>query len=113
VPHTDLPLDELRAYQPTLQVPDDLEDFWAATLAETRAHAIDATFTRVDARLRLIDTFDVSFRGFAGDLIRGWLRLPAGASGRCPRWSSTWDMAAAAACHISSCCGRTPATPIW
>jgi cephalosporin-C deacetylase len=84
VPHTDLPLEELRAYQPALQVPDDLSEFWSGTLAETRAHAIDATFTRVDVPLRLIETFDVSFRGFAGDPVRGWLRLPAGASGPLP-----------------------------
>lgn len=79
--HFDLPLDELRAYTPDLAVPADLADFWSATLAEARAHPIDAAFTPADTGLRLIDTFDVAFRGAGGSLVRAWLHLPAGAAG--------------------------------
>jgi len=84
MPYADLPLDELRAYRPALPVPDDLADFWAGTLADARRHPLDATFTRVDAGLRLVETFDVTFRGFGGDPIRAWLRIPVGIAGPLP-----------------------------
>lgn len=67
MPYTELPLGELRAYQPDLDPPADLEDFWAGTLAEARTHSLDASFERVHTDLRLIDVFDVSFRGFGSD----------------------------------------------
>ena len=77
----DLPLDQLRRYTPDLPVPDDLDAFWSDTLAGTRAHDLDATFTRVDSGLRLVETFDVRFAGFGGHPVRGWLQLPVGRSG--------------------------------
>ncbi len=78
MPYTDLPLDQLRAYRPALVEPDDLDAFWADTLADARTHPLDATFERVDSGLAVIDTWDVTFRGFGGSPIRGWLHLPAG-----------------------------------
>ena len=47
MPQTDLPLADLRVYRPTLAEPDDLDAFWAATLAEARAHPLEATFEPV------------------------------------------------------------------
>ena len=65
--------------------PADLDAFWATTLAEARGHDLAATFTPVDTGLAVIDTFDVTFAGFGGAPIRGWLHLPAGAdAARCP-----------------------------
>ena len=84
MPLYDLPLDELRAYLPTLAQPDDLEAFWAGTLAETRVHPLDATFARIHTGLTLVDTFDVSFRGFGGHPVKGWLHLPVGRTGPLP-----------------------------
>jgi cephalosporin-C deacetylase len=81
VAFTDLRPDELRAYAPALAGPDDLVSFWAATLAETRAHDLDARFTPIDTGLTVLESFDVSFAGFGGTRIRGWLHLPAGGSG--------------------------------
>ena len=78
MPQYDLPLDELRAYQPQLAVPADLDTFWSATLAETRAHDLGATFTPVANGLALVDTFDVTFCGFGGSPVKAWLHLPAG-----------------------------------
>ena len=46
MPQTDLPIDELRAYRPHLTEPADLDAFWTTTLAETRAHPLDATSSR-------------------------------------------------------------------
>lgn len=84
MPQSDLPLAELRAYRPDLAVPADLDSFWAATLADARSHELNASFTPVDSVLTVIDTFDVSFAGFGGSPVRGWLHLPAGRSGRLP-----------------------------
>ena len=80
----DLPLDELRAYRPELPAPADLDAFWSTTLEETRGHDLAATFTPADAGLGVIDTFDVTFAGFAGAPIRAWLHLPAGRTGPLP-----------------------------
>ena len=44
MPYTDLPLDRLRGYRPALVEPDDLDAFWADTLADARTHPLDATF---------------------------------------------------------------------
>ena len=84
MPYTDLPLDRLRGYRPALVEPDDLDAFWAGTLADARTHPLDPTFERVDSGLAVIDTWDVTFRGFGGSPIRGWLHLPAGADGAQP-----------------------------
>lgn len=81
----DLPLDELRTYTPEVRRPADLDAFWGRTLAEAAAHPIDVTLTPVDTGFVLVDTFDVEFSGFAGDRIRGWLRVPHGSeSGTLP-----------------------------
>ncbi|MFN8620266.1 MAG: acetylxylan esterase [Chloroflexota bacterium] len=80
----DLPLDQLRAYAPALAAPDDLDAFWAGTLADARAAGSPPVFTRVETGLRLIETYDVRFSGFGGQPVRGWLQLPAGRSGPLP-----------------------------
>jgi cephalosporin-C deacetylase len=84
MPLFDLPLPELRAYQPDLAVPPDLDEFWATTLGETRRHDLAPTFEPVDSGLEVIETFDVTFAGFGGAPIRAWLHLPAHRSGRLP-----------------------------
>jgi len=84
MPQYDMPLDELRAYRPNLAVPADLDAFWARTLTETRAHDLGATFSPIANDLALVDTFDVTFRGFGGQPVRGWLHLPASHSGPLP-----------------------------
>lgn len=84
MPQFDLPLAELRAYRPALPVPDDLDRFWAETLADARSHPIDLTATPVDSGLTVIDSFDTTFRGFGGSPIRAWLHLPARREGRLP-----------------------------
>jgi cephalosporin-C deacetylase len=84
VPLFDLPLPELRAYKPDASVPADLEDFWARTLADARAHPLSAEFSSIEGVLTVIDTFDVTYGGFAGQPIKAWLHVPAGASGPLP-----------------------------
>ncbi len=85
MPPFDLPLDQLRGYQSDQQPPDDFDAFWEATLAEARAAARPAEFVRgSDPLFRTVAVHDVTFSGFAGDAIRGWLITPADAPGPLP-----------------------------
>jgi cephalosporin-C deacetylase len=72
----DLPLAELRAYLPPREEPDDFDAFWARSLADARTHPLDARFEPVDAGLSTVDIFDVTFAGFGGQPIKGWLLMP-------------------------------------
>ncbi|MCU1676695.1 MAG: putative esterase [Frankiales bacterium] len=76
MPLTDLPLSELRTYSPDVAEPADFDDFWSRTLADTRTHGIGARFTAVAQPLRLLESYDVTFAGFGGDPVKGWLHLP-------------------------------------
>jgi cephalosporin-C deacetylase len=84
VPQYDLPLPALRAYAPDLPVPQDLDEFWEGTLADARQHDLGPTFQAVETGLTVVETFDVSFAGFGGAPIRGWLHLPANREGPLP-----------------------------
>ncbi|MCX6499573.1 MAG: acetylxylan esterase [Arthrobacter sp.] len=77
MPLFDLPLDQLRAYSSSAVEPGDFDEFWTRTIAEARGFPLDAVYTPVENQLRVIDSFDVSFAGFGGDRIKGWLHLPA------------------------------------
>ncbi|MDX6516660.1 MAG: cephalosporin-C deacetylase [Gaiellaceae bacterium] len=81
VPTFDLPLDQLQAYAPELAEPADLDAFWADTLAETRAHDLDVRLEPVETGLVAVRTWDVTYSGFGGHRVRGWLHLPAQATG--------------------------------
>ncbi len=72
----DYPLDVLQTYRPELGEPDDFAAFWRDTLAEARSHALNATFDRVDVRLKTLESYDVTFSGYGGQPIKGWLSLP-------------------------------------
>jgi cephalosporin-C deacetylase len=72
----DLPLAELEAYKPDRPEPSDFDAFWAATLAEARRHPLNARFVPADYGLRTLDSFDVTYAGYGGQDIKGWLLLP-------------------------------------
>lgn len=73
----DLPLDELRTYRSGAPAPADFDAFWAKTLDEARTHDLAARFERVDSPLRTVEVHDVTFAGFGGHPVKGWLVLPA------------------------------------
>ncbi len=75
----DISLDELRTYCPARTEPADFDSFWKLTLEEARAHPLNATFERVDYGLSAQEMFDVTYAGFGGQPIKGWLILPVGA----------------------------------
>lgn len=80
----DLPLEELKTYKPPRQEPADFDAFWDQTLAEARAFPLNARFEPYDCGLRLVETFDVTFRGYAGQPIKGWLLAPRQRPGPLP-----------------------------
>ncbi len=80
----DLPLNELKSYCPERDEPADFDEFWKATLQDARAFPLNATFERVDYGLVAQETFDVTFRGFEGQPVKGWFILPGQRSGKLP-----------------------------
>ncbi|GGX75406.1 acetylxylan esterase [Streptomyces minutiscleroticus] len=74
----DLPLDQLRNRRSDSVEPEDFDAFWAKTLQEARAHDLDARFEPVETGLSTVEVFDVTFAGFGGHPVKGWLVLPAG-----------------------------------
>jgi cephalosporin-C deacetylase len=80
----DMTLNELRDYLPARAEPADFDTFWAATLAEARAFPLDARFEPVASRLSTVEVEDVTFAGFGGQPVKGWLLRPAHATGPLP-----------------------------
>ncbi|MFF3306291.1 acetylxylan esterase [Streptomyces sp. NPDC002952] len=80
----DLPLDELRGYRSASAEPEDFDAFWADTLQEARRHELDARFEPVRTPLRTVEQYDVTFAGFGGHPVKGWLTLPAGTDAPLP-----------------------------
>ena len=80
----DLSLDELKTYCPDRNEPADFDSFWRSTLTEARAHPLSATFDKVDYGLVAQETFDVTFNGFDGQPVKGWLILPSQRTGKLP-----------------------------
>ncbi|WP_392971437.1 acetylxylan esterase [Streptomyces sp. LN245] len=80
----DLPLDELRTYRSASAEPADFDSFWAKTLQEAREHDLAARFEPVDSPLKTVTVHDVTFAGFDGHPIKGWLTVPAWADSPLP-----------------------------
>ncbi|AYA15407.1 acetylxylan esterase [Streptomyces alfalfae] len=79
MPQFDLPLDELRSYRSRSVEPDDFGAFWEKTLHEARQHELDARFDEVSLPLTGVRVLDVTYAGFGGHPVKGWLVVPAGA----------------------------------
>ncbi|GAB6856006.1 acetylxylan esterase [Microbacterium xylanilyticum] len=84
MPRFDLPDEELRTYRPDVADPADFDAFWQRTLEESRAVAKPPVLTRVEGPLTVFDVYDLRFSGYAGDEVRGWFVVPAGAEGPLP-----------------------------
>ena len=80
----DLTEDQLKVYKPDRNEPADFDAFWAATLAESREFPLAAEFKPVDYGLSVLETLDVTFNGYGGQPVKGWLNLPKGREGRLP-----------------------------
>jgi len=80
----DMPIERLRAYVPERQEPPDFDQFWSKTLERSRSLAREPALERVEFGLRAVDSFDVTFTGYDGQPIKGWLNLPRERSGQLP-----------------------------
>ncbi len=74
----DLPLAELRAYRPPRTEPPDLDEFWRQTLEDARKAATAPVLAPVDSGLVTVEVRDLTFTGFAGQPVRGWVVRPRG-----------------------------------
>src|SRR5688572_17286622 len=84
MPLFDFPLEQLEAYLPAREEPSDFGAFWENTLAETRSFPLDARFDPIDAGLRTVETYDVTYNGFGGQPIKGWFLVPKHRDGKLP-----------------------------
>lgn len=84
VPFPDLIQPELGAYQSAVNTPADFAAFWEASLAEARSVGGAVSIVPAQTTLKAVEAFDVTFPGFGGHPIKGWLVLPANRSGRLP-----------------------------
>jgi cephalosporin-C deacetylase len=84
MPRFDMSPDELRSYRPEVAEPADFDDFWEQTLAQSRARSEPVRLRRIDSPLQAVEVYDVTFSGFGGDPIGGWLLLPADADDALP-----------------------------
>src|SRR5512135_2128781 len=73
----DFPYEELVKYRPERVEPADFDHFWSETLSAARAYPLAARFEPVDAGLRLIEAYDLTYNGYGGQPIKGWFLLPA------------------------------------
>lgn len=80
----DLPFEQLQTYQPPRQEPTDFDAFWQETLEQTCRYSLEARFEPVDFGLRTVEAFDVTFNGYGGQPIKGWLLLPRHRNGLVP-----------------------------
>ena len=80
----DLSLKELQTYCPDREEPADFDSFWKSTLDEARSFPLNATFEKVDYGLVAQEIYDVTFNGFGGQPVKGWLILPTQRDGKIP-----------------------------
>lgn len=74
----DLPLEQLQTYRPKVAEPGDFDTFWRDTITQAGRHDLNLRLEQIDGRASLHDTWDVTFAGYGGHDIKGWLHAPAG-----------------------------------
>lgn len=79
MPSIDWPIEQLRTYVPPPTAPDDLDDFWAQTLAE-QDHPFDPAVTDVDYPVDGLTVQDVTIAGYGQGRVAGSLLVPDGAA---------------------------------
>ncbi|MDO4412753.1 alpha/beta fold hydrolase [Cutibacterium sp.] len=84
MPLTDMSIDEARNYRPNVPEPEGFDAFWAETLDEHAGIPVDLTAEPFENHQTLVDTWDLSWAGYQGSRVDGWLHAPAGAKGPLP-----------------------------
>jgi cephalosporin-C deacetylase len=80
----DLPLEQLKSYRPERTEAADFDAFWVITLENVRKFPLAAKFEPMETGLKRLEVFDVTYGGYAGQPIKGWLLLPRERSGKLP-----------------------------
>lgn len=76
MPLTDLPLELLRDFAPEVDEPRDFDEFWTDTLAEARAAGPAVDLAPAQSPFTEIEFLDLTFPGFGGEPIKGWVSRP-------------------------------------
>ena len=76
MPLTDLSLAELENYRPDVVQPADFDSFWSTTIEESRAVGGHVSLVPADTPISELIVEDLTFPGFAGDPVRGWVTRP-------------------------------------
>lgn len=84
MPFPDLVHPSIDTYQSSVEMPGDFAAFWEATIAEARAAGGTVEMVPADTTLKLVEVFDVTFPGFGGHPVKGWLMLPKAREGKLP-----------------------------
>ncbi len=84
MPFPDLIQPELGRYQSGVSMPADFGAFWDDTIAQARAIGGAVSMRPAETTLKAVEVFDVSYPGFGGHPVKGWLVLPAGRTGKLP-----------------------------
>lgn len=84
MPFPDLIHPALDAYESAVPMPPDFAAFWRDTLAEARSTGGSVSMVPAETTLTLVEVFDVTFPGFGGHPVKGWLVLPKQREGRLP-----------------------------
>lgn len=79
---TDLSPDELAAYRPDVPQPADFDTFWTTTIEEARARGGAVELTPAPTPVRELIVEDLTFPGFGGEPIKGWVTRPRGHEAR-------------------------------
>ncbi len=82
MPLTDLNLDELVDFRPTVAEPSDFDAFWTRTLDESRRLATAPTLTPAPTPITELIVDDLRFSGFGGERVAGWVTRPRGEARR-------------------------------
>lgn len=72
----DMPLEKLLSYFPERYEEKDFDDFWKETLKESENYPLNPVFERVDYLLKSVEVYDVTYSGYMGQRIKGWLLIP-------------------------------------
>tara|TARA_R110002051_G_scaffold167627_1_gene238237 strand:+ start:9433 stop:10404 length:972 start_codon:yes stop_codon:yes gene_type:complete len=82
--NTDFPLDVLRSYAPRVHEPDDFDEFWTTTIAESRQRDSGHTLAPAETPITGIRIDDLTFSGYNGEAIKAWVMRPANSDGPLP-----------------------------
>jgi len=83
MPSIDMPLEQMRQYQPPLYREADFDKFWQTTVNEAVRQPLNVELIPYALGSRGVDCFALRFDGFQGGRLAGWYLCPEG-KGPCP-----------------------------